>query len=45
MISNSLVQNKSKVQNRVVHNSMIGSNAQFIGRREDLSIGDYTVIK
>ena len=45
VVSNTLIQNKSKVQNRVIHNSMIGSHAHFIGRKEDLSIGDYTVIK
>jgi glucose-1-phosphate thymidylyltransferase len=45
VISNSLIQQKTRVENRVVHNSMIGSNVHFIGRREDLSIGDYTVIK
>jgi glucose-1-phosphate thymidylyltransferase len=45
VISNSIVQKKSKVEGKVIYNSMIGSNVQISGRREELSIGDYTVLK
>ncbi|MDX2003230.1 MAG: sugar phosphate nucleotidyltransferase [Chitinophagales bacterium] len=45
VLSNSIVQKKSKVENRVIHNSMIGSNVHLQGRAEDLSIGDYTSVK
>jgi len=45
IVSNSLIQNKSRVENRVLSNSMIGSHVHFIGRPEDISIGDYNVIK
>ena len=45
VISNSIVQQNSKIQNRVIADSMIGSHTEVSGRSADLSVGDYTVIK
>ena len=41
-ISNSIIQEKSKVEKVVLHNSMIGNNAEIIGNNFDLSVGDYS---
>lgn len=41
VLSGCIVQNNTKVTNRVLHNSMLGNNVQFNGRPEEVSIGDF----
>ncbi len=45
VITNSIVQQNSKITNKVVANSMVGSYAEVCGTPSDLSVGDYNVIK
>lgn len=45
VITNSIVQQNSKITNKVVTNSMVGSYAEVCGTPSDLSVGDYNVIK
>ena len=45
IISNSIVQDNSLIINANIANSMIGSNVEYIDKIEDVSIGDYSVIK
>lgn len=45
VLSNSIVQTNSIIQHKVIHNSMIGNYASLCGAKEDVSIGDYIVIK
>jgi glucose-1-phosphate thymidylyltransferase len=45
VISNSIIQKKSRIESKVIYNSMIGSNVHISGQREELSAGDYTVLK
>ncbi len=45
VIENSLIQNKSKVLNANLTNSMIGSHATFNGKFTSISIGDYSVLE
>jgi glucose-1-phosphate thymidylyltransferase len=45
VISNSIVQQNTKIINKTVTNSMIGSYAEVSGTPADLSVGDYNVIK
>ena len=44
VIRNSIVQHDSHIHNAVLDESMIGSQAVYKGRLEEVSIGDYTVI-
>jgi glucose-1-phosphate thymidylyltransferase len=45
VLSNSIVQTNSVIQQKVIHNSMIGNFVNLSGTKEDLSIGDYIVTK
>jgi len=45
VVSNSIIQENSKVQRANIADSMIGSHVVYEGRGVDLSIGDYTQIK
>jgi glucose-1-phosphate thymidylyltransferase len=45
VVSNAIIQEHSHIENKVIHNSMIGSKASIIGRQEDLSVGDYNQIQ
>lgn len=45
VISNSIVQKKTTIRNSVLHNSMIGSNALVQGRRQDISLGDFSTLE
>lgn len=40
-ISNSIIQTNTIIENKNINNSMIGSFVTLIGKKEDLSIGDY----
>ena len=42
VITNSIIQNDSHIENKIINNSMIGSSVSLTGKMEDLSIGDYT---
>jgi glucose-1-phosphate thymidylyltransferase len=44
VIRNSIIQKNSKLISVNIADSMIGNNAEIIGRPEDLSIGDFTII-
>ncbi len=41
VVSNSIIQNNTKVKNRVIYNSMLGNFVQFVGKADEVSIGDY----
>lgn len=45
VIQNSIIQEKTIIKNANLTNSMIGSHVRYEGRTEDLSVGDYNVIK
>jgi glucose-1-phosphate thymidylyltransferase len=45
VLSNSIVQTNSNVQHKIIHNSIIGNHVNLCGVKEDVSIGDYIVIK
>lgn len=45
VISNSIIQENSKIQDSKIQNSMIGSFVEISGASGDLSIGDYSIIK
>jgi glucose-1-phosphate thymidylyltransferase len=45
VVSNSIIQTNSSIQNKVIHNSMIGNFVELKGAKEDLSIGDYIAEK
>ena len=45
VLSNSIVQTNSVIQQKVIHNSMIGNFVNLSGAKEDLSIGDYIITK
>lgn len=44
-ITNSIVQTNTVIENKNIHNSMIGNFVNLIGTKEDLSIGDYITAK
>lgn len=44
VVSNSIVQHATSLTNVVLKNAMIGSNVNYNGLAQDLSIGDYTEI-
>lgn len=45
VISDSIVQKNTRIKNKVLTGSMIGSYAEITGKAADLSVGDYNVIK
>lgn len=45
VVSRSIIQTATHIENKVIHNSMIGNSVTLQGQAEDLSIGDYTVTK
>jgi glucose-1-phosphate thymidylyltransferase len=45
VVKNSIIQAKTNVKNKLIANAMIGNNVNIEGRFDDLSVGDYTVIK
>ena len=45
VISNSIIQNYSRIENGLIENSMIGNHVEYLGKKDDLSIGDYTTQK
>ncbi len=44
-ISNAIVQEDSRIFNKVISNSMIGNHVTLTGNPADLSVGDYTVLE
>lgn len=42
IISNSIIQKSTDIQNKIITNSMIGSHVSIKDSAEDLSIGDFT---
>ena len=42
VISGSIVQSNCKIKNAVIQNAMLGNFVQYIGKPEDLSLGDYS---
>lgn len=45
VISDSMIQENTKIANKVFANAMIGSQVILIGKMEDLSVGDYNQIQ
>jgi glucose-1-phosphate thymidylyltransferase len=45
VISNSIIQNHTRIEDKVVANSMIGSHVIFSAKAEEVSIGDYSTSK
>lgn len=45
IISNTNIQERTKIKNAVIANSMIGSDAEYKGLARDLSLGDFSSIK
>ncbi len=45
VVSNSILQNRSRLENACLTNSMLGKDSVYQGRMSDLSIGDFTVVK
>ena len=45
VIKNSIIQTNSKIKNSELSNSMIGNYAEYIGKSNDVSIGDYTIVR
>ena len=43
-IQNTLIQNDSTIENKVLSGSMVGNHAKLLGRSQDISVGDYNVI-
>ena len=43
-IQNTLIQNGSTIENKVLSGSMVGNHAKLLGRSQDISVGDYNVI-
>lgn len=44
VVSNAIIQDGSKIENYILSNTMVGSNALLKGRPQDLSVGDYNQI-
>jgi glucose-1-phosphate thymidylyltransferase len=42
VISNSIVQNNSHVSNVVIENSMLGSYVEYVAKKTELSLGDFS---
>jgi glucose-1-phosphate thymidylyltransferase len=45
IVKNSIIQTNSKIKNAELSNSMIGNFAEYTGKSNNLSIGDYSSIK
>jgi len=45
VISNTIIQNNTSVEDKIITNSMIGSHVHLKGTSEEVSIGDYTTVK
>lgn len=45
VVKNSIIQTNSKIKNAELNNSMIGNYAEFTGKSNDVSLGDYTTIR
>jgi glucose-1-phosphate thymidylyltransferase len=45
VISNTIVQKHTKINNANLTNSMIGSHANYNGKQDDVSISDYSVVE
>lgn len=45
VVKNCIIQSNSKLKNAELNNSMIGNYAEFTGKSNDASIGDYTTIR
>ncbi|TXC85296.1 sugar phosphate nucleotidyltransferase [Luteibaculum oceani] len=45
VIRKSIIQENALIENKTLSNSMVGNHAKIHGREEDLSVGDYNVIK
>jgi len=45
VISNSVIQNNTSVKDTNLENSMIGNLVEFQGKKSEISIGDYSVMK
>lgn len=45
IIRDAIVQTKTRIKNKLIEHSMIGNNVMLVGKFEDLSIGDYTLIQ
>lgn len=43
IISNSIIQTNSKIENAVIDNSMVGSFVEYSEKKKELSLGDYSV--
>ena len=43
-IQNTLIQNNSTIENKVLSGSMVGNHVKLRGRSQDISVGDYNVI-
>lgn len=44
-VKNSIIQTNSKIKNAELSNSMIGNFAEYTGKSNDVSLGDYSTIK
>ena len=45
VVKNSIIQTNSKIKNAELSNSMVGNYAEFTGKSENVSLGDYSIIK
>ena len=45
VVKNSIIQTNSKIKSAELSNSMIGNFAEFTGKSDDVSIGDYNTIR
>ena len=44
VIENTIIQQQSVIKNKIIANSMIGNDVEYIGKKEDISLGDYSTI-
>ncbi|MDR1846886.1 MAG: hypothetical protein LBR17_02050 [Bacteroidales bacterium] len=45
IIKNSILGNDTFIENAIMENSMIGSHVHYVGKSQDLSIGDYNEVR
>jgi glucose-1-phosphate thymidylyltransferase len=45
IISKSLIQDAGKISHRILNNAMIGSSVELFGKAEELSLGDFSIVK
>lgn len=45
IVKNSIIQTNSKIINAELSNSMVGNNAEYTGKSNDLSLSDYSTIR